>query len=60
MTSRPHPGAWIETCNRTGVIMQLQVAPTRGRGSKHPNVQGKDGSQLSPPPGGVDRNVLTG
>ena len=55
---RPHTGAWIETVYPyISRAYRTTVAPTRGRGSKPQPSSREDTSWMSPPHGGVDRNM---
>jgi len=55
-TSRPLTGAWIETSSTACCPCDRQVAPSRGRGSKHRPTLQRVAGYASPPHGGVDRN----
>ena len=54
--SRPLTGAWIETPKNARLIYLATVAPSRGRGSKHAELEHPVLVRVSPPHGGVDRN----
>ena len=53
---RPLTGAWIETDGTLDIICRVDVAPSRGRGSKLYDVRAFKRTNASPPHGGVDRN----
>ncbi len=54
---RPFTGAWIETRPCASPSLRRSVAPSRGRGSKHDQVEVVDVAFGSPLHGGVDRNT---
>ena len=54
---RPFTGAWIETPCQAQALTDPDVAPSRGRGSKHGDAAAGDGRRTSPLHGGVDRNA---
>ena len=56
INSRPFAGAWIETTQEESSAINSTVAPSRGRGSKHPVRQQVAAIIASPLRGGVDRN----